>query len=155
MFDFFIKTVVDEYGDTTYLPTTAGYVALILIVAAILVIAVALSNKKKKTVDTKQLVFCAVAMGLATVTSFMKVYSFPFGGSITLLSMFFICQITSTGTLASRAASTSAWPGSDTLGMPASEAKARVSPASRRSTRPAAVSYTHLFGRLPASSPAR
>ena len=46
--------------------------------------------------------------------------------------------ITSTGTSASRAASTSAWPGSDTLGMPASEAKARVSPASRRSTRPAA-----------------
>lgn len=91
MFDFFIKTIVDEYGDTTYLPTTAGYVALIVIVAAILVIAVALSNKKKKTVDTKQLVFCAVAMGLATVTSFMKVYSFPFGGSITLLSMFFIC----------------------------------------------------------------
>lgn len=36
--------------------------------------------------------------------------------------------ITSTGTSASRAASTSAWPGSDTLGMPASEAKARVSP---------------------------
>ena len=31
--------------------------------------------------------------------------------------------ITSTGTSASRAASTSAWPGSDTLGMPASEAK--------------------------------
>lgn len=36
--------------------------------------------------------------------------------------------MTSTGTSTSRAASTSAWPGSDTLGIPASEAKARVSP---------------------------
>ena len=42
--------------------------------------------------------------------------------------------ITCTSTPASRAASTRTWPGSETLGMPASEANAKVSPASKRST---------------------
>ncbi|VWM24396.1 Uncharacterised protein [Collinsella intestinalis] len=41
---------------------------------------------------------------------------------------------TSTRAPASRAASTSTWPGSETLGIPASEAKAIRSPASSRST---------------------
>ena len=34
-----------------------------------------------------------MALALATVTSFIKVFSFPTGGSITLLSMFFVCYI--------------------------------------------------------------
>ncbi len=40
---------------------------------------------------TKKLVFCAAAIALAMVTSMIKVYSFPFGGSVTLCSMLFIC----------------------------------------------------------------
>ena len=43
--------------------------------------------------STKTLVFCAAAMALATVTSFIKFASLPFGGSITLFSMLFICCI--------------------------------------------------------------
>lgn len=39
----------------------------------------------------KKMVFCASAMALATVTSFIKFTALPFGGSITLFSMFFIC----------------------------------------------------------------
>lgn len=39
----------------------------------------------------KQLAFCAVAIALGTVLSNVKLYEFPFGGSITLLSMLFIC----------------------------------------------------------------
>ena len=35
--------------------------------------------------------FCAVAIALGTVLSNIKVFSFPFGGSITLLSMLVIC----------------------------------------------------------------
>ncbi len=38
----------------------------------------------------KQLAFCSLLIALATVTSFIKVFSFPFGGSITLLSMLFV-----------------------------------------------------------------
>ena len=40
---------------------------------------------------TKQLVFCAISIALAFVTSYIKFAKLPFGGSITLFSMFFIC----------------------------------------------------------------
>ena len=40
---------------------------------------------------TKQLVFCAISIALAFVTSYIKFARLPFGGSITLFSMFFIC----------------------------------------------------------------
>lgn len=43
-----------------------------------------------KQVTAKQLVFCAVAIGLATVLSNIKLFRFPTGGSITLLSMLMI-----------------------------------------------------------------
>lgn len=39
----------------------------------------------------RQLVFCSVCVALATITSFIKISTLPFGGSITLFSMFFIC----------------------------------------------------------------
>lgn len=45
----------------------------------------------KNKFGTRGLVFCAVAAAIATVTSMIKLYEFPFGGSVTLLSMFFIC----------------------------------------------------------------
>ena len=50
-------------------------------------------EKGKEENGTKQLVFCAMAVALAMVTSMLKVYSFPFGGSITLFSMLFICFV--------------------------------------------------------------
>ena len=40
---------------------------------------------------TKQLVFCAILVALAFVTSYIKFMRLPFGGSITLFSMFFLC----------------------------------------------------------------
>lgn len=38
----------------------------------------------------KNLAFCGLLIALATVTSCIKLFSFPFGGSVTLLSMLFI-----------------------------------------------------------------
>ncbi len=43
--------------------------------------------------NVRRLAFCGVALALATVTSLLKVFEFPFGGSVTLLSMLFICLI--------------------------------------------------------------
>ncbi len=40
---------------------------------------------------TKKLVFCAAAVALGTILSNIKLYHFPTGGSITLLSMLAIC----------------------------------------------------------------
>ena len=73
--------------------TTPGYVVLVILMVAALVIPIVLSRKNNKKMSAKQLTFCAVAMALALVTSFIKVASLPMGGSITLFSMFFMCFI--------------------------------------------------------------
>lgn len=88
---FFVSNV-----DGEFLLTTAGKAATAIILAALLIIAAIAAGKggnNKKTMGTKQLVFCAMSMALAMVTSMLKVYSFPFGGSITLFSMLFICLV--------------------------------------------------------------
>ena len=38
----------------------------------------------------RKLVYCSACIALAIVTNFIKIYTFPFGGSITLFSMLFI-----------------------------------------------------------------
>ena len=75
--------------------TTAGYVlciaAGILLFVAALVFAGRISEKKK--MGTRQLVFCAMAMALAFITSYLKLFNMPWGGSVTLCSMLFIVLI--------------------------------------------------------------
>lgn len=72
--------------------TTAGYA--VCVVVGILVFALAIffagKNSEKKKLSAKQLVFCAAAVALAFVTSYLKVFSMPWGGSVTLCSMLFI-----------------------------------------------------------------
>lgn len=80
-------------GDGEYLLKPAGYVALIIIMLLILLGMYLWNNKKNRSVTTRQLVFSAMGMALALVTSYMKLASLPFGGSITLFSMFFIVFI--------------------------------------------------------------
>ncbi len=46
-----------------------------------------------KKLSTKQLVFSAMAIALATVISMLKLAPFPNGGSITLFSMLVVCLI--------------------------------------------------------------
>lgn len=43
--------------------------------------------------SAKQITFCAVALALAFVTSYLKIFLLPFGGSVTLFSMLFIVLI--------------------------------------------------------------
>lgn len=78
-----------------YMPTTIGYIALAVLLVIALVVGVYLSksNKKEKqnNFSTKKMVFCAMIIALGTITSMLKVYEFPFGGSITLCSMLFVC----------------------------------------------------------------
>lgn len=80
-------------ADGAYSLTTAGYVAVAVILVALIVVAALFAKrekKEKKKIGTKQLVVCAMAVALAMVTSMLKIYSFPFGGSVTLFSMLFI-----------------------------------------------------------------
>lgn len=88
---FFATEITDEWG-TSYMPTTAGFTALVIIMLAIFFIGCALFGTKKKF-SVKQLVFSAMAIALAFVTSFLKIIDMPMGGSVTLLSMLFIVLI--------------------------------------------------------------
>lgn len=91
MLNFLVTPVTDEWG-TTYQLTGAGYTVLVLIMLAFLLLACFIGGSLKKPhFSTRQLVFSAMAIALGTVTSFIKLLDLPMGGSITLLSMLFIC----------------------------------------------------------------
>lgn len=87
----FYDVVVNDWGETTYVPTTLGNICLVILIVALLGIAMCFIRKKSKKLTIKQLAFCAVSIALGTVLSNIKVFSFPFGGSVTLLSMLIIC----------------------------------------------------------------
>ena len=89
---FFVTPYVDEYGDTTYNLTAAGYTGLVLLLIVLLLAGCAIFGGKKK-MNARQLVFSAMAITLATVTSMIKLFDMPMGGSVTLLSMLFIVLV--------------------------------------------------------------
>lgn len=75
--------------------TSAGYAVCILAGIILFVAALAFAGKRseKKKMSTRQLVFCAMAMALAFVTSYIKIFTLPWGGSVTLCSMLFIVLV--------------------------------------------------------------
>ena len=75
--------------------TTAGYVVCAIAGITLFVLAILFAgrNSEKKKMGTRQLVFCAMAIALAYVTSYLKLFSLPWGGSVTLCSMLFIVLI--------------------------------------------------------------
>ena len=75
--------------------TTAGYAIAIIagIVLSLAAIYFAGKHSEKQKLTTRQLVFCAGAMALAFVTSYLKIFTLPWGGSVTLCSMLFIVLV--------------------------------------------------------------
>ena len=75
--------------------TTTGYAVCIAAGIILFIVALIFAGKssEKHKLSTKQLVFCAMAMALAFITSYIKVFSLPWGGSVTLCSMLFIVLI--------------------------------------------------------------
>ena len=88
----FATKLVDEYGGTTYNLTGLGYGALVALMLLLLILACYVTGGKTRF-KTKHLVFAAAAMALAMITSFLKLFEAPMGGSVTLFSMLFICCI--------------------------------------------------------------
>ncbi|MCR5295766.1 MAG: energy-coupled thiamine transporter ThiT [Lachnospiraceae bacterium] len=72
--------------------TTVGYVLTAIAIFALLIILSVIAGKKK-AVNAKQLAFAAGALALAVVTSYIKLFHLPMGGSVTLFSMFFVTLI--------------------------------------------------------------
>lgn len=75
--------------------TSAGYGLSILAVLILVAAAAVLLHKNStgRKLTTQQLVTCAAALALAYVTSYIKIFKLPFGGSVTLFSMLFIVLI--------------------------------------------------------------
>lgn len=90
---FFVTKVVED-GSTTYSITNAGYIVLIVLMAALVIGAGFIGKKEQaKKINTKSMVFAGLAMALAVVASKIKFLDLPMGGSVTLFSMLFICLI--------------------------------------------------------------
>lgn len=85
------NTVTNDWGEVTYVPTTLGNVLLAILIVLLLLAAMFFARKKANRLSVRQLVFCAAAVALGTVLSNIKLFHFPTGGSITLLSMLVIC----------------------------------------------------------------
>lgn len=110
----FYDVVVNDWGETTYVPTTLGNICLVVIILCLLAAAYLFANKyraknapagstpesagpdltksaaRKRRLTIVQLTSCAAAIALATILSNIKLFHFPTGGSITLLSMLVI-----------------------------------------------------------------
>ena len=102
--DFFMlyNVVVNDWDETTYVPTALGNALLAAVIVVLLVAAVTFARLHiriqkqaqkgdRKELTIRQLVFCAMAVALGTVLSNIKLFHFPTGGSITLLSMLVAC----------------------------------------------------------------
>ena len=90
--DFLFTKEVYSEVETYYTPTLAANILFFMLIA-VLLIAMAVFSGAREKLEVKQLTFSAMAVTLAVITSFIKFAHLPFGGSITLFSMFFICLI--------------------------------------------------------------
>lgn len=86
------------FEDGYYYLTPAGTALMAALAASALILAALVLGKKERggkgnAFSIKTLTFSAMAMALAFVTSYIKVFSLPYGGSVTLFSMLFICLI--------------------------------------------------------------
>ncbi len=89
----FVYAQENDWGEITYQFTTAGYIALVVIMLGVLLLGSTVFGGKKEKMPAKQLAFSAVAIALAMVTSMIKIFHMPMGGSVTLFSMLFIVLI--------------------------------------------------------------
>ncbi len=95
MLNFFAFSTVDSWEQDAFQLTVPGIIAVVVLMVALIALALVLQPKeiRNRTFTTKQLVFSAVAMALATVTSMLKLFEAPFGGSVTIFSMLFLVLI--------------------------------------------------------------
>ena len=75
--------------------TAAGYAVCVAAGIALFALAICFAgeNSEKSRMSTKQLIFCAASIALAFVTSYIKIFEMPWGGSVTLCSMLFIVMV--------------------------------------------------------------
>ena len=68
-----------------FVESTTGQVIIVVVIVALFLL-ILISGRKKKT-DTKTMAVCALLTAMAIALSYIKVFTMPQGGSITLFSM--------------------------------------------------------------------
>ncbi|MBR5712112.1 MAG: energy-coupled thiamine transporter ThiT [Lachnospiraceae bacterium] len=83
----------DEKG--AYVLQKAGYFALAVVCLLLVIVAAAIVSRKDRNNDLRsvRLAVSAISLTLACVTSYLKLFELPWGGSVTLFSMFFVCFV--------------------------------------------------------------
>lgn len=87
-----MSILIKKMEDGTFMPTTAGYTLLVILMIVILILGNLIFNRGKK-LSARQIAFSAMAIALGFLTSNIKLIKMPMGGSVTLLSMLFIALI--------------------------------------------------------------
>lgn len=96
MWKLFATQYVNDWDEVCYQPTVLGYATLIIVGLLCIGIALWIVRRSKEggmNITTRQIMFSAMAMALGTVTSMIKLFDAPMGGSVTLCSMLFIVLI--------------------------------------------------------------
>lgn len=94
MSNFFAFATKNSWDEDVFQLTTGGILTIVALIVILIAAALFIHSRKgSHKLSTKQLVFSAVAMALGTVTSMIKLFHLPMGGSITLFSMLFIVLI--------------------------------------------------------------
>lgn len=91
MFEFLVTAEGGLTGAGYGIAIAAG--ACCLAAAAVIASRGAAKETGRKSMATKELVYCSAAIALAFLTSYIRVMKMPWGGSVTLCSMLFICLI--------------------------------------------------------------
>lgn len=73
--------------------TGLGYLLCAAAAVIFLLLAGLMPKSTTRRLSTKQVVFCGTATALSFLASYIKPIGMPFGGSVTLFSMLFICLI--------------------------------------------------------------
>ena len=81
------------HEDGYYALTKAGNIFLTLLLVALIVIAAFIFDRKSMKYSIKQIVFTGICLALAFALSHIKVLKMPWGGSVTLCSMLFVCLV--------------------------------------------------------------
>ncbi len=89
-----INYVDDPDWGSYYELTKTGYIAIVILMLAVIAVAAFFVGRKQDTgkINAKQLAGAGLSLALAFATSYIK-FEMPMGGSVTLFSMFFICYV--------------------------------------------------------------
>ena len=94
MVSFLVK-IMSRSEDGYYVLEKGGYVVLGVAIFLLICIAAAIMSKKDEGDSRRavRLTVSAIAIALAFITSYIQLFKLPWGGCVTLFSMFFVCFV--------------------------------------------------------------